>query len=82
MQAFLTELPVPAPMAERITWLVAHHHTYAPVDGLDHRILLEADFLVNAGESGYDRRAIESARERVFCTGTGIRLLDEMFLTR
>ena len=79
VQAFLTELPVSAPMAERITWLVAHHHTYAPVDGLDHRILLEADFLVNAGESGYSPTAIDNARQRVFRTAVGLRLLDTLY---
>ena len=50
------------------------------MDGIDHRILLEADFLVNAGESGYSKSAIENARENVFRTGAGIRLLESMYL--
>ncbi len=50
----------------RISWLVSHHHTYTDVDGIDHRILLEADFLVNAGESGYSRAAIESTEKQFF----------------
>ena len=33
---------------ERIVFLVTHHHTYTDIDGIDHQILLEADFLVNA----------------------------------
>lgn len=64
---------------ERISWLVAHHHTYTNVDGIDHRILLEADLLVNADENGYSRTMIEGFRERVFRTAAGMRLLDSMY---
>lgn len=64
----------------RISWLVSHHHTYTDVDGIEHRILLEADFLVNAGESGYARTAIESAKMQFFRTAAGIRLLDSIYL--
>lgn len=80
VEPFLAELSVDPDDIERISWLVAHHHTYVNVDGLDHRILLEADFLVNAGESGYTRDAIEKARERVFRTAAGTELLDSMYL--
>ena len=45
----------------------------------DHQILLEADFLVNAEESGYARAAIETARSQIFQTVSGIRLLDAMY---
>lgn len=65
---------------QRISWLVSHHHTYTDVDGIDYRILLEADFLVNAGESGYSRTAIESAKKQFFRTAAGIRLLDSIYL--
>ncbi len=79
VEAFLAALPACGVDRARISWLVAHHHTYTNVDGLDHRILLEADFLVNAGESGYSRAAIDTARERVFQTAAGRRLLDSMY---
>ena len=80
VEAFLAKLPVGAVDVERVKWLVTHHHTYTNVDGIDYRILLEADFLVNAGESGYSREAIENARENVFRTVTGKRLLKSMYL--
>ena len=80
VEAFLAELPVAPGDAARVSWLVAHHHTYTDVDGLDHRILLEADFLVNAGESDYARPAIESFRHRVFRTAAGTQLLNSMYL--
>ena len=65
---------------ERISWLVAHHHTYTNVDGIDHRILLEADFLVNADEKGCTREVIPNFRQRVFRTAAGTRLLDSIYL--
>lgn len=81
VDAFFEGLPVEHNDVERISWLVAHHHTYTNVDGMDHRILLEADFLVNAGESGYARQAIENFRQNVFRTAAGMKLLDSMFLS-
>ena len=66
-------------MKERINFLVSHHHTYTGVDGLDYRILLEADFLVNADEGQMSQEAIETARERVFETAAGKKLLTEIY---
>lgn len=80
VEAFFKGLPVERPDVERVSWLVAHHHTYANIDGPDHQILLEADFLVNAGESGYTPSAIRNFRERVFRTAAGKELLDSMYL--
>ena len=80
VEAFFAGLPVDRDMAERISWLVAQHHTYTHVDGLDYQILLEADFLVNADEGGLARAAIENMRQSVFRTGAGVRLLDSIYL--
>ena len=80
VERFFEDMPVERPMVERISWLAAHHHTYTDVYVLDNRILLEADFLVNADESGLSRSAIASMRQSVFRTGTGIRLLDSLYL--
>jgi HD superfamily phosphodiesterase len=66
-------------VAERVCFLVAHHHTYEGVDGADWQILLEADFLVNAYEDGLSKEAIINFRERVFRTESGISLLNDMF---
>ncbi len=79
---YLRNAQVSAQDAERISWLVAHHHTYTNVDGLDYQILLEADFLVNAGESAYSDSAIESAKKNVFKTSAGTRLLELIFENR
>ena len=64
---------------ERICWLVGHHHTYDPVEGIDHRILLEADYLVNQHEGQKDKEAARAAKESFFRTKTGIDLLEVMF---
>ena len=81
VEAFFERLPVKRGDVPRISWLIAHHHTYTNIDGLDHQILLEADFLVNAAESGHARTAIASFRVRVFRTAAGTALLDSMYLS-
>ena len=80
IEEFFEGLPVGRPDVERVSWLVAHHHTYTNISGQDHQILLEADFLVNASESGYARSAIENFRERMFRTAAGKEILDSMYL--
>ena len=49
------------------------------MNGMDYRILLEADFLVNADESSMSEAAIRNARERIFETGTGKNLLTSIY---
>lgn len=64
---------------ERICWLIAHHHTYTDVTSIDHRILLEADFLVNSFEENVSRNGIISFRENVFRTESAINMLNDMW---
>lgn len=65
---------------ERVKYLIAHHHTYGDIDGADYQILVEADFLVNVFEEGFDCHGLaEKVRERIFKTATGKRFLDDMF---
>lgn len=80
VEPFLTELSVPQDKIGRISWLVAHHHTYTNVDGIDYQILLEADYLVNADESEYSLKAVQTTYERVFKTESGRRLLRSIYL--
>ena len=70
---------VTAAETDRICYLIAHHHTYENVEGLDYRILLEADFLVNAFEDDLDPEAIWNFESKVFRTKTGVWLLHTMF---
>jgi len=75
----LSELGYDEDVTERVCWLIAHHHTYTDVLGMDHRILLEADFLVNLFEEGSDRDTIRTAYDRIFRTETGKKLCKVMF---
>lgn len=76
----LAEFPeVTEKETDRICYLIAHHHTYDNVDGLDYRILLEADFLVNAMEDDLKKDAIIHFRDKVFETKTGLHLINTMF---
>lgn len=63
----------------RVSWLVAHHHTYNPIDGIDHQILVEADFLVNAYESSHSQEAKRNTLKNVFRTETGTKIYRDMY---
>ncbi len=64
---------------DRICFLVAHHHTFDGIDGMDWQILLEADFLVNAGELAKYHEVIGEYRKNVFKTATGLSLLNAIY---
>lgn len=64
---------------ERVTYLIAHHHTYKDIDGMDLQILIEADFIVNLYEDNASENAVKSAYERIFITESGKRILKESF---
>jgi uncharacterized protein len=66
-------------VTDRVCWLIAHHHHYNNIEGLDYQILVEADFLVNIMEDGMSADAIANVRQRVFKTPAGIRLLDALY---
>ena len=76
---FLQDSGLSQSVIDRVVYLVGHHHTYTGVDGADYQILLEADYLVNAEESGYTPEAIRSVRETVFKTAAGTALLDSLY---
>lgn len=75
----LTSLGYSSDVTERVCWLIAHHHTYKNIDSADHRILVEADFLVNLYEDDAGNRAIDKAYKRIFKTETGKKIFRLMF---
>ena len=79
-EALLRELDCDEAIIARVCHLVGRHHTYTGVDSMDHRILLEADFLVNADEGNHSMESIRRMRENVFRTAAGTRLLDSIYL--
>lgn len=66
-------------VSQRVQYLIAHHHTYEAIDGLDYQILVEADFLVNLYESGASAQAVEHAYKNIFKTNAGKKICREMF---
>lgn len=73
-RAMLQLLNFDSAVIERVCQLVAHHHSYAHIDGLDQQILVEADFLVNLYEDGCDKDAARTACAKIFRTKAGIDL--------
>ena len=80
-RAFFERTDVPSDTVERVVWLVSHHHTLRPIDGIDHQILIEADYLVNAEESGLSEANIRHMGETIFKTQTGKELLENLYLS-
>lgn len=64
---------------ERICYLIAHHHTYTNIDGLDYQILVEADFLVNLFEYGDYEKTAPNTLKNIFRTKTGTQICKDMF---
>ena len=75
----LARAQLPQDQVERVAYLVGHHHTLSLVDGPDYQILLEADYLVNAGESHYPQEDIRRAYHQWFKTRAGRRLLQALY---
>ncbi|MBT3319313.1 MAG: HD domain-containing protein [Clostridia bacterium] len=64
---------------ERVLYLIAHHHTYDNIDGIDYRIIVEADFLVNAEEKNISEAAFSKAYDKFFRTRSAKELAAAMF---
>lgn len=63
----------------RVKYLIAHHHSYNNIKGLDYQILVEADFLVNLFESQNKEKYKAILKNNLFKTKTGIKFLNNMF---
>ena len=75
----LADLNYEEKVSERVQYLIAHHHTYDAIDGIDYQILVEADFLVNLYDDNASSQEIEHAYKNIFRTGSGKKLCREMF---
>lgn len=64
----------------RISYLVCHHHTLDNIEGMDHQILVEADYLVNAQECHFSDANIKNFGEKFFRTVSGKDLLAAVFV--
>lgn len=71
----LAELGIESGVIDRVCWLIAHHHTYTDIQGIDYQILVEADFLVNFYEDNVSQDSIQSIRDKIFKTLSGKMIL-------
>lgn len=79
VEAFFKNSGLSEQQAARISYLVSHHHTLTDINGVDYQILIEADYIVNAGESGYPPENIRNACGRIFKTRAGTALLKSIY---
>ena len=79
---FLKKYNVSDEIMERVSFLIANHHTYGSIQAVDYQVLIEADFLVNIYEDSMTPSQIESILDRLFKTKTGVHLLETMFLSQ
>ncbi|WFR60142.1 HD domain-containing protein [Anaerocolumna sp. AGMB13025] len=78
-EKMLTALGYEKELIDRVCYLIAHHHTYSNMDGLDYQILVEADFLVNLNEDKVSAEGIKKVKENIFKTKTGLSFLNNCF---
>ena len=75
VRAFLADTGLDTAQIDRIAWLVGHHHTFSGIDGLDYQILIEADYIANASENGYNQDNVRNFMAKIMKTESGKRLL-------
>lgn len=78
-EKMLAQLGFDDMVSKRVQYLIAHHHTYTDIDGIDYQILVEADFLVNLYEDHASKEAVEHTCRTIFRTVSGKKICREMF---
>ncbi len=78
-RVFLAVLGASPVMAERVAFLVGHHHSYDAIDGDDFQMLVEADFLVNCEEGAFEPAALASIRRKHIKTAGAQAMFDHLF---
>ena len=81
-EVFLVDSGLRREQVERVKYLVGHHHTLTDIDGMDHQILIEADYIANASENGYSDENIRSFLRSVCATPKGAGLIRSIFGVR
>lgn len=79
-EKMLTELGFERKLVERVCFLIANHHTYDNIEGIDYRILIEADFMVNIFEDGLSKEQAALIEKKYFKTKCGKKLLKTIYL--
>ncbi len=77
-RSMLSGLGLEEGLVERVCWLIAHHHTYRGIVGMDHQVLVEADLLVNIVEDDMGEDARAKMGKEIFRTAAGLRFLEHL----
>ena len=75
----LNSLNIPKEIISRVCFLISHHHTYTDITEIDYQILVESDFIVNIYEDNLSIKQIESIKEKIFKTKSGLVILCNTF---
>ena len=75
----LQQMQLPHHIIERVTYIIAHHHTFTAIDGIDFQLLVESDFLVNAVEDKMSESQIVSFAQNIFRSRCGKYFLKLLF---
>lgn len=70
-------------MIERVCYIIGHHHTMSAIDGLDFRIIWEADMIVNIEGEGYVKYGedyLKKLIEKNFATNSGKKIVKDLYL--
>ena len=79
VEAFLRGTGMDDAQIGRVSYLVGHHHTLTGIDGADYQILIEADYIANACENGYDADNVRNFLEKIARTTAGKKLIRCVF---
>ena len=79
VKKFLSDCGMNDEQIERVAFLVGHHHTFHDIDGIDYQILIEADYIANASENGYNKMNVANFMNKIMTTESGKRLAKAVF---
>jgi uncharacterized protein len=74
LENFFLDIPVASEDLEKIIDIVSHHHSPLYDGGIEHRVLIEADYIVNKSGCEITEEEIGEALESVFRTKAGAKL--------
>ena len=79
VREFLSRAEMTEEQLSRVAFLVGHHHTFSNIDGMDYQILLEADYIANATENGYNKQNVETFMQKIMKTKSCAEILNAIF---
>lgn len=68
-----------AELIDRVDFLIANHHTYDNIEGVDYQILVEADFLVNVYENDLSKEEKKNIYTNIFKSSAGKKIFKDLY---